>query len=178
LNAATAVLVLAFAGNACKRQGRPLVLPSDEQIPLAAAVEMADPRHSVQLLRGFYDPQDNWRWTARQFAAALRVPEGAAQSGAVLTLSYAVPDPVIQKLGPLQLSAAAGGVSLPAERIETSGQKEYRQPVPASVLAHPALTVEFALDKALPPDGLETRELGLIAKSLRLELAAPPAKQP
>lgn len=135
---------------------------------LASRLSLADPRAAVQLIHGFYDPEGNaWRWTARQFSAVLPTP--ASPAATQLVFKFSVPDVSIRKLGPLTLSAAVNGMTLPAETYSAPGDFTYRQQIPPAALTGQAVTVDFSLDKTLPPEGTDRRELGLVATSLAFE---------
>ncbi len=160
-------LVLGFLS--CNRQkvdSRSLV----EESPVAAStVSMAGARFSSQLVSGFYPVEEqSWRWTARQFVVALRTPPGAAQSGATLELDLYLPSLVIDKLKTLTLSANVNGAVLAPETWSQSGKYVYKRPVPAEALTADAVQARFSLDKALPPEGQEERELGIVVMSAGL----------
>jgi hypothetical protein len=158
----------ALAPLSCKRPsegGSGLPRPAN----LESSVAMGDPRAGAQLLRGFYGIEAGaWRWTARQFSAMLRTPAGAAQNGAVLEFRLTVPDPVIAKLKSVTLDASIGGAIFPPATYDKPGDYAYTAAVPAEQLAGEAVTVNFELDKAMPPNPPELRELGVVAHSVAL----------
>jgi len=158
------------SSSACRRRPRPKVSATieDTQGELAAVIEVADPRASSQLLRGFYPIEAaGWRWTGRQFAVSLRAP--LAARAATLTLKFAVPDVVMNKLKSMTLSATVNGVALLKQTYTKPGNLVYAQEVPASALKGEALTVEFALDKAYGPSEQDRRELGLVVTTVGVE---------
>lgn len=139
--------------------------------PLAPMVHAADPKAAFQLVKGFYEIEQNaWRWTAREFAVTLRPPARADEKGAVLRLKLTVPEPVIAKLKSVRLSARVGDSLLDPEAYSKPGEYLYTREVPASALGGDAVTVEFTLDKALPPGEVDQRELGIVVTSVGLEL--------
>ena len=151
-----AALLLAPAG--CKRRKKHAAT-EDEPTGLASMVHAADPRSTIQLVRGFYPvEQGAWRWTQKTFAVTLKPPTGSAKTGATLQLSFAIPDAVLQKAGPLTLSASIGDLKLDPEKYSQPGDLMYTREVPASAMKGEAITVEFVLDKALPPGDQDTRE--------------------
>ncbi len=170
LSWATAAMVVLTAG-ACKREQRAIERATVEESPeLAAAVHVADPKTSFQLLKGFYALEGNtWRWTARTFSVVLRAPAGARDKGATLRLKVNVPEPIASKLGALTLSAQIGGVSLDPETFPRAGDYEYARHVPPAAFKAESVTVDFALDKALPPGDVDQRELGIIVTTVGLE---------
>lgn len=139
--------------------------------PLAPMVHAADPKAAFQLVKGFYEIEQNaWRWTAREFSVTLRPPARADEKGAVLRLKLTVPEPVIAKLKSVQLSARVGEATLEPETYSKPGEYIYARDVPASALGGDAVTVDFSLDKALPPGEVDQRELGIVVTSVGLEL--------
>jgi hypothetical protein len=159
------LFVVALMGG-CKRQGRAKALPPEDTAPLASVLQMGDKRQSVQLVKGFHPVENDWRWTARQFAVAVRPPDGSGE--AQLEFRFVVPQAVLDRVGPLTLSAKAGGVDLASQKFEKDGPQVYQQPVPASALKGEAVALEFSFDKALAPSGGETRELAVVAQSIGL----------
>jgi hypothetical protein len=157
----------------CKRKERPKVQPQltqEESAPLAMVIHVADPRAAIQLLKGFYDiEQGSWRWTKGKFSVLLRIPENAAQKKVVLQMKFAVPDPVIKRLKSVTLSATVNGIALPPERYNQPGEYVFARDVPAKALGGDAATVDFALDKALAPGAVDTRELGIVAHTIGFE---------
>jgi hypothetical protein len=137
--------------------------------PLAAEIQVADPHTSSQLISGWYAVEKGeWRWTARKFSAVLRPPIGALKSGAVLTLNFTIPAPVIARLETVTLTASIGGTQLEPQTYRRAEQSIYSRDVPARLLSGHSVRIDFTLDKALPP-GSDPREFGIIANRLRLE---------
>lgn len=166
---ATGAILL--AAGACKREQKAIEQATiEESGGPAAVVHVADPQTFLQLLKGFHSLEgDTWRWTAGKFSVLLGAPAGAAEKGATLRLKLNVPDPVVNKLGAVTLSAEAGGVALPPETFSQAGNYEYAREVPAGAFKGDRIVVDFALDKALPPGDVDKRELGLIVTTVGLE---------
>lgn len=121
----------------------------------------------VQLEVGWHPAeQGGWRWTERAFSARMRVPRNAA---GLLRLLVTVPDSQIERLGSITLSASVNGAPLPPETFSQPGSFEYVRRLPAEALGSGEVTVEFALDKALPPGDPDRRELGLVVASLSID---------
>ena len=160
------------AGVACKRQEKFKVDVEDESPQaLATMLHVADPRASVQLLKGFYDVEQNaWRWTMSKFSVTLRPPKGAAEKGATLQVRLSLPDLLIDKLKSVTLTANVGGTAVPGQTFDKSGDHVYSQPVPAAALKGDAVAVDFALDKFLPPGAVDQRELGIVVSTIGLEV--------
>ena len=166
-----AVLIgVLLAAPACKRQRRSKVTTVEEdQGALASLVLTADPKASIQLLKGFHDiEQNSWRWTRGQFSVVLKVPAGAAQKGASLELRLTVPDPVIQHVKGTTLSSKTVGIQLEPQTFDKAGEYVYKRDIPASALASDAVTIDFALDRFIAAGLIEGRELGVIVMSIGL----------
>ncbi len=172
LLALVVLVALTVVGSAgCKRKKK--VEPAKAAAP-QSFVAMNDPAVAGQLQSGFYGIEGgSWRWTARNFSLVLAPPAGSAQTGARLHFKFTLPDAVINKLGPIQLSASVDGKALPPKRYLMAGTYDYGGDVGAGALTGGLVTVEFSCDKALAPSGDELRELALIAESARLESPGP-----
>ena len=80
-----------------------------------------------------------------------------------------VPEPVIQKLKSIKLSASVEGVALPGETYSKPGGYVYSQEVPAKALAKNVVVVDFKLDKCVPPGDVDRRELGVVMTAVGFE---------
>ena len=164
----TAALVLA-AATSCNRQPAKVETIEIEQPELSSVVSAGDPTHAVQFVQGFYDiEQNSWRWTRAKFSVTLQAPGGAAEKGGTLELKFVLPGAVLQKTGPVMLSAVLDGNALPPERFENEGDQVFRRDVPAALFRGPSVNVEFSLDKFLAAGAVEQRELGVIVKTAAL----------
>jgi hypothetical protein len=133
-------------------------------------VQANDPKTSAQLIHGFHAlEQGRYRWTMRQFSAILRPPLQASERGARLILNLGVPEPVIQKLKSIKLSASVDGVALPEEIYTKAGAYVYSRDVPPQALAKRVVVVSFTLDKCLPPSDADRRELGVVMTAVGFE---------
>ncbi len=147
----------------------------DEGEPVAKssvvpALKMADAETASQLGKGFYGLEANaWRWTAGNFSATLKVPAGAAQKGATLTLKLNVSDAVLKKVSTQTLSASIGTTKLAPATYSKGGAYDYTADVPAVALSGDTVTVDFSLDHSLAPSPSDKRELGVIVTSIGLE---------
>ncbi|MFN0101378.1 MAG: hypothetical protein ACKV2U_04725 [Bryobacteraceae bacterium] len=173
--------VLAMAGMAgCKKNTQAVQYVDEGGSQLASAINVADPRSAIQLLRGFYDVEnDAWRWTAPKFAVALRAPKERPAEGLKLYMEYTVPDVFIQKVPRTTLSVMVNGKALDPEVISKAGNLRLERLVPAAMLQGDVTTVDFALDKFLEAGPTDQRDLGLIVSAIGLQgvkAAPPPAK--
>ncbi len=170
-----AVLILtltaAIATSGCRsRDKRPRTdLVTEEPAGLVSMIHTADPRASVQLLRGFHEVEEGaWRWAAGEFAVTLRVPKGAAQKGASLIMKFAVAEPSIQKFGSVTVSAKLDTMDLPPEKFTAPGPATYTREIPAAALAGESVTVVFKVDKFIPSSDADQRDLGVIVQLIGL----------
>jgi hypothetical protein len=167
--AALALALTTLLAPGCKHSRKARAKSSEDDGQLASVVNVADPRASVQLVRGFYNLEANtWRWTMGKFTVSLRPPAGAAQNGAKLELKFNIPDVVFNQIGAITLTAAVNGLALPPEAYNKAGNFTYARDVPGAALAGDAVAVDFATDKVLPPSAQDSRELCLIVTSIGL----------
>jgi hypothetical protein len=157
----------------CKRKPPVTVQMTEDgggSAALASVVHVADPKTSVQLIKGFYDVEQNsWRWTMGSFSVALRAPAGAAQKGAKLSLRFSLPEAVLKSVKSVTISAKANGVDVAPETFVKTGDLEYTKDVPASAFKNESVTVDFTLDKYLAAGTVDARELGVVVTSVGLE---------
>ena len=171
---ATTVLMVAasliLAPAACKRK-KVTVGATDEETPqMLSVLNMGDPKVEPQLVKGLHGIEAGaWRWTEKQFTVVVRPPFGAAQKGAKLTVKLTVPPVVIEKLKNISLTANVAGSALPPESYTTPGDYTYVRDVPANALGGDSLRIDFQLDKAMPPNPPDIRELGIIVFTVGLE---------
>ena len=137
---------------------------------LASTVLVADPRNSVQLVKGFHEVESGaWRWTKGRFAVNLQPPVAAATRGALLVMKFSIPEIVIKNNKDVTINASVNGEHLPPVAYHAVGDQILKLSVPASVLAGDAVRCEFVLDKTLPPSPQDGRELGVIVSSIGLQ---------
>jgi len=168
-------LLSGMFGASCKRRRRPK--PQTEEVTasrpvvglIPAHLETRDPAAASQLLKGFYKVEDSWRWTAGQFSVLLGVPKGAAATGGVLKLRFAIPDVVLARLHEQTISATINGKPLGPETYRTSGSQTYTRAIPPDLLTGPGVQVDFTVNPVLPPGSADMRELAVIASSISLE---------
>jgi hypothetical protein len=161
-------LVLTLTGVACRGKHNAVAVQNEEDASprMASTLRMNDPKAAVQLLSGFYPVEGGaWRWTAGKFSVLLRTPPGAAQQGATVTLDFTIPEVVIQKSKDITLTASVNGMMLQSTGYKAAGAQKFTADVPATALHADTVTVDYALDKTLPP-GIDKRELGIVATSV------------
>ena len=71
------------------------------------SVHAADPKSSIQLIKGFHGVEQNsWRWTMGRFAVTLKPPTGPPSKARPLVLKFSIPDAVLQKTKTMTLTAS------------------------------------------------------------------------
>jgi hypothetical protein len=165
------LLLLTSATTGCKRKRRtPAEAAKEVPNEPATMLGTTDPRAALQLTKGFYEVENGgWRWSSKDFSAALRPPANAAQKGATLVLKFTVVDASIAKLGALSLSAKAGDTQCATQRYDKAGPYEFHCDVPASSLTGALIPVDFSLDKVLPATETDQRTLGLVVAMVGFE---------
>jgi len=163
------ILFLVVGMANCKRKKKGASAVEQEQ-GMASMVHMADPRTAAQLVRGFHTVEQNaWRWTMARFTVILKPPAGAATRGATLLMKFTVPDTIINRLKNVTLTASVDGLQLAPETYNAAGEYVLTRDVPASAFTSEVATVDFVLDKALPPGDPDQRELGVVVNSIGLQ---------
>jgi hypothetical protein len=128
----------------------------------ASAIAIGDPVLPPLLLRGFYESEGGWRWTARPFAVAITPPAGND------SVSSNLPIEVTRTIPAVVLTARVNRVEVRHKRYAAEGRHEFSAPVPDRLLpANQPAEIEFELDRAAHDDG-RNRELALIALSAAL----------
>jgi hypothetical protein len=149
-------------------QSDPVTLGGDQRVYCLARSRAAEPVTIGDLAGGWHGLEEgSWRWTAREFSVMFR--HWVEPGGARLTMSFALPEAVLSKTGPVRLEAAVNGGSLPPQTYATAGMHAYSTPVPAECIADGATRVDFRLDRALPADAADQRERGLVVTRVALE---------
>jgi hypothetical protein len=141
-------------------------------IRATTGVNMADPAQAGQLWSGFYDIEGGKsRWTARNFSILLKAPPDSDRNGAELALKLYLPEAQIRSLGPITMSADAGGHQLPSRTFSESEETTYSAHVPAEALRSGFIAVNFRLDKSSVGFNGDARELGVVVTSITLDPA-------
>lgn len=162
--AGSLAVLLLLATVCCQaRKPRHEVLVDDTEPVVREQVAANDASVSGQLVRGFYEVESGaWRWTMPRFAIRFRVPAGAGEKGAVLRAELVLPDVIFRSTGPVTLAVSAAGKRLDAQTMTVAGNHSLAWRIPAAEMLSETITLEFSLDKAVPPGAVDPRELGLI----------------
>ena len=83
-------------------------------------------------------------------------------------MTVAILDIMLRNRPALTLSTKVNGVLLAPETFTQTGRHIYTRALPEAASTRGEYLVEFELDGAIPPAGLEERELGLIVSSVGL----------
>lgn len=133
-----------------------------------STLSTGDERFANQL-EGFHKIEEGgWRWTKREFSITLTAPVPTSGAAARLSVDLYIPAPVIQKLGAITLHAHLGSHQLAPETYRQEGQFTYARDLDAAWLTTGPNRFDFTLDKSLPPNPPEERELGIIVQRATL----------
>ncbi len=136
---------------------------------LVSVINVNDPRAAVQLTRGFHGLEnDSWRWTMKTFTATLRPPANASKTGATLQLKFTLPQVMFDRVGDISVEARINGLDLGPQTYSRVGDYIYTRDVPATALSGDAVSIEFHVDKGLPPSEQDSRELAIIVTTVGL----------
>jgi tRNA (mo5U34)-methyltransferase len=114
------------------------------------------PRYSVKLIEGWYPLERNsFRWTGRCFSILINRPHLMKFSTLLFNFHLLTRGPVI-------LSAAVDGMSMPPATFATEGEQTYEIKLPLEAVTATAIRVDFAVDRCLPSRPFDERELALL----------------
>ena len=139
--------------------------PSGREVRFA--LELGKDYPEDRLLRGLYESEGAWRWSARVFGFSLDVPD--VDGPTYVELEFALSEILMKDLGEVTLTARVNGEEVGREAYPDHGKQLFTKTVPDDLLDGERVEVEFELDKAKQPNGPADRELGLIAISVALK---------
>ena len=133
------------------------------------AFTFARSRHNrlanLSLIAGWHESEDTgWRWTERRFSA--RVTSNESSRSGVLTMTLYISEDSVRRLQRLTLSAVANGRPLEPAVYDTPGLATY---VRALDTPDKEIDLQFELDRALPPEPSDSRERGVIVRSIEIQ---------
>lgn len=167
------LLVVVILTTSCRpRRDLSQYTKEDPKSSLTSSIEVGNPKHAAQLKSGFHNVEEGgWRWVAGKFTVELRAPFASQKVGATLTLRGNLPDVLISRTGPIQLSAKLNQTQLAAQPFKTAGDIVYKVDIPPAALSADQILVEFTSDKFLPPNTFpnDGRDLALIVSAISLE---------
>jgi len=121
-------------------------------------VAIGDPAYQSLLLRGFYESQDGWRWTAKKFALSVAPPRGTGHI--YLSLDFGLPAQLASQSP--TLTARVNGVKVGEHTYTSGGRYQPSFEVPEQAFGKQPAEVEFELDKSVM-DTERQREHGINA---------------
>jgi cephalosporin hydroxylase len=130
-----------------------------------SVLRMSEQTSDRRLVKGFYAPEGDWRWTAQQFAALLDPP--STREDVFVELDFGFPAELAGQASAVHLAVSANGVPVDRESYAQAGRYLFSKRVPATALRQAPLRVEFSLSAsfARPGDG---RQQGLQVVSMSL----------
>jgi len=132
-------------------------------------VNAGDPKMAVQLVSGFHNIEEGWRWTEGSFVVGVKVPKRADTKGATLVLKYGIPEVVQTSRQKTTIRPMVAGNELAEESTAKAGLQELRREVPAEWLKDKStVRLEFRVSPSTPPSDADKRELGVIVHEVGL----------
>lgn len=132
----------------------------DERAYCFLESRLAPPRMPVELLQGWHEVEDNWRWTERKFSVRVAAPVSPLENRLEFRFHHVHDFPVT-------LQAKVEGHQTKPRKFASKGEHVYTADVPSSALAKQALTVEFELSEAFTNSAGDVREMGVIVSFFR-----------
>lgn len=136
----------------------------------ASKVTTGDPRCASQLAGFHRIEEERWRWSAKEFDVTLGMPARRDARTASMALRFYLPEPLIQKLGPLTLTVKQDDRVVARELFRQFGPQALVVRLDAATLHPQANTFRFALDKCVEASPSDKRQLGVIVSSISLDL--------
>jgi hypothetical protein len=133
--------------------------PPEPAAPSVREISPKDPDFEKNSTGFYILEKDGWRWTAKQFSLLLPI------SPPSITLQVNVPEPELQKLGPIVMTMRVGDHILPPETFAHPGNYTITRALDP---AWADQRLDCRLDKTLPPTPSDNRELGIIFVSATL----------
>jgi hypothetical protein len=134
---------------------------------LVAELSMTDDVHAHQLVNGFYEKEENWRWTNVSFTVKLAVTSAAREKGGVLRLFFSTPKALLAQNPSVTVKAKVGN-SAASKTFSGAGDHKLELDVPATELTSDAVVADFSVAKPYNPGGGDIRVLGVIASAVEL----------
>lgn len=149
-----------FFTEGCKEGSDPVRGDRDERAFCLIESRLIEPPFPPVLKKGWFEMEDSWRWTGREFSVDL--PQDPFRAATKLELNFILLDEVLSVTGPMTLRATVNGRQLKPQTFSTAGEHLYSAEVEAGTLTGKPAEVEFALDKVWTTEGGDKRQLGLI----------------
>jgi SAM-dependent methyltransferase len=108
---------------------------------------------NVELLDGWHESEETgWRWTAREFGVRLR-------TAGMIEMRVWIAEESIRQLGTMTLSICVNGAEIAPAVFDKPGLVTFNRRIESG-------DVRFRLDKALPAEAADGRELGIIVERI------------
>jgi len=120
-----------------------------------------------QLISGFHEIKDFWRWTAGSFVVELGVPVEPYPRAVVLTLDGSYPEVSWRHHGPASLQCAVGDAQLAPEQVSAVGSVHMERDLP-SIPKSATVRVACTITPTIPPSSTDAREYGLAVSLIGL----------
>ncbi len=121
---------------------------------------------NVELLEGWHNAEGTgWRWTKRRFEARIRARRSTPPK--CLTARLYLPENLLQRINPLQLSLTINGQSTEPRQFNRAGHHTLFQELRG--IGGDEVMLQFELNGALTPDDQDERERGIVVESIRVE---------
>jgi tRNA (mo5U34)-methyltransferase len=165
-----------FFTEGCKDGSDPVRGDRDERAFCLIESRLMEPPFPPILRKGWFEIEDNWRWTGREFSVSL--PQDPFIVPNALELNFVLLDKVLAVTGPITVYATVNGRKLKPQSFSSPGEHVYSADLPKGALDGTPAHVEFSLDKAWTSKGGDDRELGLIVAFYTRSLSMTFAHQP
>ena len=140
----------------------------DDSALVISAIGMDDRVSEERLVRGFFEPHGGWRFTAKNFAVRVDVPQPVAAT--LLDLDFNVPDELMHAVPEVTLTCRFNGQEILKKKFTKPGRRYEEIPVPAPLLAKSPAEIEFAVDNTYRDEEYK-RDQGLIMVGVQLKHA-------
>ena len=149
----TGWIVMGHSRLGCSNDSDPVHAEADERAFVVMKSRTRHPHLHVRLLEGWHTAEnDAFRWTAKQFALEVTLPERAYE----FALRFSVPDAVYGS-GPVRVSCAIAGQPAGAITCESPDTLEFRGRFPFEAIT---FRLDFTVENNFQPAG-DARELGI-----------------
>jgi hypothetical protein len=158
LNSGAAV-VYAVEGRQLRNVTRPYQAWIDSQPPppLASSIDLGLPIFDQQLGEGWYQLEQNFRWSHQH--AVVYLPGPAAPGEKLRVHGYATVQEM--KPGPLHLALSIAGRAMPVQTIGPGLEFRFEYDLPSDLVGRPKIEVAFNVDRTFQPSK-DGRKLGLV----------------
>src|SRR5260370_34371189 len=169
-------LFIAVSAGGCQRTKMPQAKQETPQTQAAPDVQtdsspitefsVGDKFAEERLVRGFFEARGSWRFTAKNFALRVDVPQPVAAT--LLDLDFNVPLELMRVVPDVTLTCRFNGQEILKRKFTTPGERWVEIPVPLPLLAKSPADIEFEVDHTFREEE-HKRDQGLIMVSVMLK---------